>query len=46
MFDGSWLDSQRFPPLEYAVPGIVAEGFGLLVAPPKLARAGSSVESD
>ena len=35
MVDGAWLDAQVFPPLEYAVPGIIPEGFGLLVAPPK-----------
>jgi hypothetical protein len=34
MFSGAWLDTQTFPPLEYAVPGIIPEGFGLLVSPP------------
>lgn len=38
MRDGAWLDSQVFPPLEFAVPGIVPEGFGLLVAPPKAGK--------
>lgn len=38
MFSGAWLDSQDFPPLEYAVPGIIPEGFGLLVAPPKAGK--------
>lgn len=38
MFDGAWLDAQRFSPLEYAVPGIVPEGFGLLVSPPKAGK--------
>ena len=33
--DGAWLDNQRFAPLEYAVDGIVPEGMGLLVGPPK-----------
>ena len=33
--DGAWLDEQQFAPLEYAVPGIVPEGMGLLVGPPK-----------
>ena len=33
--DGAWLDNQQFAPLEYAVPGIIPEGMGLLVAPPK-----------
>ncbi len=38
MFNGAWLDAQVFPPLEYAVGGIVPEGFGLLVAPPKAGK--------
>jgi AAA domain len=38
MFNGAWLDTQQFPPLEYAVPGIIPEGFGLLVAPPKAGK--------
>lgn len=38
MFDGAWLDAQEFPPLEYAVPGIITEGFGLLVSPPKAGK--------
>lgn len=35
MVTGTWLDSQEFEPLSYPVPGIVSEGFGLLVGPPK-----------
>jgi AAA domain len=38
MFSGAWLDTHVFPPLEYAVPGIIPEGFGLLVSPPKAAK--------
>lgn len=38
MFNGAWLDTQEFPPLEYAVPGIIPEGFGLLIAPPKAGK--------
>jgi RecA-family ATPase len=38
MFSGAWLDTQEFPPLEYAVSGIVPEGFGLLVSPPKAGK--------
>jgi hypothetical protein len=38
MRNGAWLDAQVFPPLEYAVPGIIPEGFGLLVAPPKAGK--------
>jgi hypothetical protein len=33
--DGAWLDAQVFPPLAYAVPGLVPEGSVLLVGPPK-----------
>jgi RecA-family ATPase len=38
MFSGAWLDTQTFPPLEYSVPGVIPEGFGLLVAPPKAGK--------
>jgi hypothetical protein len=38
MRDGAWLDAQKFPPVEYAVPGIIPEGFGLIVAPPKAGK--------
>jgi RecA-family ATPase len=38
MFSGAWLDTQTFPPLEFSVPGIIPEGFGLLVAPPKAGK--------
>lgn len=38
MRDGVWLDSQQFPPVEYAVPGIVPEGLSILVAPPKAGK--------
>lgn len=35
---GDWLDRQTFPPLLYAVPGIIPEGFTLLVGPPKIGK--------
>ncbi|MFZ1382342.1 MAG: AAA family ATPase [Scrofimicrobium sp.] len=35
---GAWLDEQVFAPLQWAVPGIIPEGFGLLVGPPKLGK--------
>lgn len=35
---GDWLDSQTFPPLRYAVPGVVPEGFSLLVGSPKAGK--------
>nr|WP_178360609.1 AAA family ATPase [Mycolicibacterium hippocampi] len=34
----AWLDEQEFPPLEWTVPGILSEGLGLLVAPPKVGK--------
>ncbi|MCG2799092.1 MAG: AAA family ATPase [Cellulomonas sp.] len=34
----AWLDQQVFPALQWAVPGLVPEGFGLLVGPPKLGK--------
>ncbi|NVI88234.1 AAA family ATPase [Actinomadura sp. BRA 177] len=33
--DGAWLDAQEFPPLRWAVPGLIPEGMSLLVGPPK-----------
>lgn len=38
MRNGTWLDAQRFPPLAWTVSGIIPEGFGLLVAPPKAGK--------
>ena len=35
---GAWLDVQEFPPLSFAVPGIIPEGFTLLVGPPKVGK--------
>jgi hypothetical protein len=36
--DGAWLDAQDFPPLAYAVPGLIPEGLALLVGPPKIGK--------
>jgi RecA-family ATPase len=36
--DGAWLDAQHFPPLAYAVPGLIPEGSVLLVGPPKAGK--------
>jgi AAA domain len=36
--DGAWLDAQVFPPLAYAVPGLVPEGSVLLVGAPKIGK--------
>ncbi|MFI2559990.1 AAA family ATPase [Nocardia farcinica] len=38
MVSGAWLDAQTFPPLEWLVDGILTEGFGLLVSPPKAGK--------
>ena len=35
---GAWLDAQEFPPLEYSVPGIIAEGATLFVGSPKTGK--------
>ena len=36
--NGAWLDAQDFPPLAYAVPGLIPEGSVLLVGPPKIGK--------
>lgn len=36
--DGAWLDAQVFPPLKYAVPGLIPQGFGLFTGPPKIGK--------
>src|ERR1017187_6864189 len=38
MRNGAWLDAQDFPPLRYAVPGLVPEGLSILVGPPKVGK--------
>lgn len=38
MRDGAWLDEQKFPPLSYAVDGLIPEGFSMLVGPPKAGK--------
>jgi hypothetical protein len=35
---GTWLDSQAFPPLRYAVPGVIPEGFTVLAGAPKAGK--------
>lgn len=37
-FTADWLMDQQFPPVTYAVDGIVPEGMTILVAPPKLGK--------
>jgi hypothetical protein len=36
--NGAWLDAQNFPPLAYAVPGLIPEGSVLLVGAPKVGK--------
>ncbi|HKS47371.1 MAG TPA: AAA family ATPase [Amycolatopsis sp.] len=36
--NGTWLDEQEFPPLRYAVPGLIPEGMTVLVGPPKAGK--------
>ena len=36
--NGSWLNEQEFPPLSWAIPGLVPEGFTLFVGPPKVGK--------
>lgn len=38
MFAADWLMAQRFPPVEYVVPGLIPEGLSLLVAAPKIGK--------
>lgn len=35
---GDWLDEQEYPPVKFAVPGLIPEGFGLLTGPPKAGK--------
>ena len=38
MVSAKWLMAQRFPPVEYVVPGVIPEGLTLLAAPPKIGK--------
>lgn len=35
---GAWLDAQEFPELQWTVPGLIPEGYGVIVAPPKAGK--------
>lgn len=37
-FSAAWLMDQEFPPINYAVEGIVPEGLTIIAAPPKLGK--------
>ena len=43
--NGAWLDAQDFPPLRYAVPGLVPEGLSILVGPPKIGKSWWTLDS-
>jgi RecA-family ATPase len=38
MHNGAWLNSQQFPPLQYAVPELLPEGLVVLAGPPKIGK--------
>lgn len=38
MFTAATLATEDIPPIEYVIPGLVAEGLTLLVAPPKIGK--------
>jgi hypothetical protein len=38
VFNAEWLMQQSFPPIRYAVPGVIPEGMTLLVAAPKIGK--------
>ena len=35
---GEWLDQQEFPPLTYAIPSVIPEGFTVLAGAPKIGK--------
>lgn len=43
--NGTWLDLQDFPPLRYAVPGLVPEGLSLMVGAPKIGKSWWTLDS-
>lgn len=43
--NGEWLDAQDFPPLRYAVPGLVPEGLSLMVGAPKIGKSRWTLDS-
>jgi hypothetical protein len=45
MRNGAWLDAQDFPPLRYAVPGLVPEGLSLMVGAPKIGKSWWTLDS-
>ncbi|MFW0787873.1 AAA family ATPase [Gordonia sp. CPCC 206044] len=38
MVSAQWLDEQDFPPVEWMIPDLLPEGFGIVAAPPKAGK--------
>ncbi len=41
---GEWLDAQHFPPLRWAVPGLIPQGFGLFTGAPKVGKSWAALD--
>lgn len=41
---GDWLDAQVFPPLRWAVPGLIPEGYGLFTGAPKTGKSWAALD--
>ena len=41
---GAWLDGATFPPLSWAVRGLIPEGLGLFTGPPKAGKSWASLD--
>ena len=41
---GQWLDAQHFPPLRWAIPGLIPEGFGLITGAPKIGKSWATLD--
>lgn len=37
-YDGPWLSGQKFPPIEYVVPGLIPQGLTYIIAGPKIGK--------
>jgi len=41
---GDWLDAQEFPPLRWAVYGLIPQGLGLFTGPPKAGKSWAALD--
>lgn len=41
---GDWLDRAKFPPLKFAVPGLVPEGLSMLAGSPKVGKSWAALD--